>query len=432
MEPAPTIDISKPPPKQAASGIRLVEGIILVIGLLGAAWAMTREWNKPLLDFHSFRQTQTAISAYYMARDAGAFLDYPTPVLGKPWTIPMEMPFYQWIVARWHNFSGMGLDQSGKTISIAMWFACVWPLWRLLGSFALTLAGRTLSLVLLYSSPLYLYWGRSFMIESTGLFLSLAMVACVWDGYRKRSALWLTLGCAFGCAAALCKVTTWAVSAGVAGLLILFAEGVPRRRDFLRIAISGALLLLPVVPAKCWLAYGDHWKQQNLFARDLIVSSSPHQRTWNFGSLAQRMDSATWKQMAQHVSSQLLVPTPLLSGILIGVALWAMLRSRPGRNRIVAIFVSGFLAGPLVFTNLYLQHNYYWFANSLWLLLALGVALDGLGERLRVSWRFIALPTMALILGGCGFWAWKTRFLPVLRRLPSQEQLAKEWTKPVE
>jgi hypothetical protein len=94
---------------------------------------MTREWNKPLLDMHSFRQTQTAMSAFYMAEDARMFFDYITPVLGKPWQIPMEVPIYQWIVARWHNVSGMGLDQGGKLISIVFWLACLWLIWRLLG-----------------------------------------------------------------------------------------------------------------------------------------------------------------------------------------------------------------------------------------------------------------------------------------------------------
>jgi hypothetical protein len=154
----------------------------LSVVLALALWAMTREWGKPLLDLHAFRQTQTAISAYYMAEDSGMFFDYITPVLGKPWRIPMELPLYQWVVSRWHNLSGMGLDQSGKAISIALWFACIWPVWRLLGSLGQTFGQRGLALLVLYSSPLYLYWGRSFMIESTGLFLSLGMVACVLTG----------------------------------------------------------------------------------------------------------------------------------------------------------------------------------------------------------------------------------------------------------
>ena len=107
--------------------------VLAALFVLCAAWALTREWDKPLLDLHSFRQTQTAISTYYMVGNPGVFLDYTTPVLGKPWRIPLEVPFYQWVVARWHDSTGMGLDQSGKLVSIAFLLACIWPLWKLLG-----------------------------------------------------------------------------------------------------------------------------------------------------------------------------------------------------------------------------------------------------------------------------------------------------------
>ena len=103
----------------------LLPGLILGLVIVAALWAMTRQWDKPLLDMHSFRQTQTAISAYYMAKDPWMFFNYITPVLGKPWQIPMEAPIYQWIVARWHNMTAMGLDQSGKLVSIAFWLLCL-------------------------------------------------------------------------------------------------------------------------------------------------------------------------------------------------------------------------------------------------------------------------------------------------------------------
>ena len=197
---------------------RLILAVVIVAGL----WAMTRQWDKPLLDMHSFRQTQTAISAYYMAKDPGIFFSYITPVLGKPWQLPMEVPIFQWLVARWHNLTAMGLDQSGKLVSIGFWLACLCPVWRLLGLLAFSIPQRCLAGAIIYSSPLYLYWGRAFMIETTGLFLSLSMVACMLSGYKLRDCRWLLAGLLFGICAALCKVTTWALAAGVAGLLILF------------------------------------------------------------------------------------------------------------------------------------------------------------------------------------------------------------------
>ena len=408
--------------------------LVLTIAVLALSlWAMTREWDKPLLDLHAFRQTQTAISAYYMAEDPGMFFDYVTPVLGKPWSIPMELPIYQWIVARWHNLSGMGLDQSGKTIAIVLWFACIWPVWRLLSSLGQTTAQRCLVLMLIYSSPVYLYWSRAFMIESTGLFLSLGMVACVFNGYQNRNWRWLSAGLAFGIGAALCKATTWAVATGVAELLILFAAGrMPKRSELGWVGVANIALMLPYMPLKIWLAHGDVFKAQNLFARLMLMSADKTQSAWYYGTLEQKLDPATWRHIGQHIADQLLVPNAWAGGLLAGIVLIVGAACAPRRIPVIAIFIAGFAAGPLVFTNLYFEHNYYWFANSIWLLLAIGTALGGIEERLPGPWLKLAPHAVALIMAACGLFAWKTRFLPILENLPSQQQLTEAWTTPIQ
>jgi hypothetical protein len=411
--------------------ISAVAAVALV--LLFALWAMTRQWDKPLLDLHAFRQTQTAISTYYMAKDAGMFFNYITPVLGKPWSIPMELPIYQWIVARWHNISGMGLDQSGRSISISLWFACIWPIWRLLGSLGQTTVQRCLSLTLIYSSPLYLYWGRSFMIESTGLFLSLGMVACIYTGYTRQSWKWLLGGLALGIGAALCKVTTWAVSVGVAELLIISTLGkLPQRKDLKRIAAASAALILPILPAKLWLAHGDTSKAQNLFAKELILSTSSNQRSWNFGTLDQKLDPATWQHIGRHIADQLLAPNAWIGGLVAVAILIAGALCTPRRIPIMLAFIAGFAAGPLVFTNLYFEHNYYWFANSIWLLLAIGTALGAIDEKLFGKWPKLVPVVIAITLAGSSFFAWNKRFLPILENLPEHKKLTEVWIQPVQ
>jgi hypothetical protein len=407
----------------------------LVFGfvLLAAAWSMTRDWNKPLLDMHSFRQTQTAMSAYYMAEDAGMFFDYITPVLGKPWQIPMEVPIYQWIVARWHNLSGMGLDQSGKFISIVFWLACLVPIWRLLGLLDFSVPQRCIASALLYSSPLYLYWGRSFMIETTGLFLSIGMAACVCAGYKRHDWRWLLAGLALGIGAALCKVTTWAVAGGVTGLLILFSDGLPKWQDWKWIVGAGALTVVPILPAKLWLHYGDSIKQLNPFAKELIVSTSSHQAAWNFGTFEQKLDPATWLHIWRHITDQLLVPFPGVGPFFMVLVLVAGAVASPKRIPVILIFLAGFASGPIIFTNLYFEHSYYWSANGVWLLLAVGTALAGIWEcRPGKAWPQVVALALALTMVISGFVAWNQRFLPVLKSLPTAEQLDEAWRKPVQ
>lgn len=406
---------------------------LFTLALAGALWALTRAWDKPLLDLHSFRQTQTAISTYYMVGNPSVFLDYETPVLGKPWAIPMEMPLYQWLVARWHDLTGMGLDQSGKFVSIAFLFACLMPIWKLLSVLQIPTASRWLMWALFLSVPLHLYWGRAFLIETMGLFLSLAMVACVFAGFRGKNWRWLAAGLAFGILAAFCKITTWAVACGVAGLLVLFSEGLPKRKDFGWLVAAGMVAVLPLVPGKLWLSHGDAVKGANPFTRELLIASSAKQAAWNFGTWEQKTSAGVWEHIGRHITDQLLVPLPLIGSWLVPLILLAGMIVSAKRRASIGIFLVGFAAGPLIFTNLYFEHNYYWVANSVWMLLAVGVALAGIAEwRPRSSWPSYVALAFCTILCISGFAAWQKTFLPILEKIPTRAQLAEAWIDPIQ
>jgi Dolichyl-phosphate-mannose-protein mannosyltransferase len=421
------------PSNSSKSATRYAPVALAVAVLVCSLWALTREWDKPLLDLHSFRQTQTAISTFYMVGKPGVFFDYITPVFGKPWAIPLELPFYQWTVARWRDLTGMGLDQSGKLVSIAFLLACLWPIWKLIGALSLPAAARWLASAIFLSVPLHLYWGRAFLIETMGLFLSLSMAACVLAGYRNKNWRWLLVGLAFGCAAALCKITTWAVACGVTGLLVLFANGIPKRKDLGWLILAGAVAVLPIVSGKIWLNRGDAVKSENPFARDLIISTSKGQTAWNFGTWEQKSSPEVWQNIGRHITDQLLPPIPILGHWLLPLVLVAGAAASPKRIPPILIFLAGFAAGPLIFTNLYFEHNYYWVANGSWLLLALGVALAGIAEcDPKAAWPVPAATALCAIACAAGFAAWHQKFLPILPNLPTREALAEAWIKPVQ
>ncbi|MEI8293871.1 MAG: glycosyltransferase family 39 protein [bacterium] len=401
--------------------------------LLCSLWALTREWDKPLLDLHSFRQTQTAISAYYMVGNPSVLFNYITPILGKPWAIPLEVPFYQWIVARWHEWTGMGLDQSGKFVSIVFLLASLWPVWKLLEELSIPPAARWLTAAVFLSVPLHLYWGRAFLIETMGLFLSLSMAACLFAGYQKKNWRWLVTGLAFGILAALCKITTWALACGVTGLLVLFSNGIPKRKDLLWVAAAGFAAVLPIIPGKLWLSYGDQLKAENPFARDLIISTSKGQTAWNFGTLAQKTSPKVWSHIGSHITDQLLIPVPIFGHWLVPIILIVGAFANRRRAPLILIFLGGFAAGPLIFTNLYFEHNYYWVANSVWLLLASGIAFAGISECSPQS-RWPGPTTIAACVVVCiaGFASWHQRFLPILQNVPSRQALGEAWIKPLQ
>ena len=54
--------------------------------------------DNPIIDRNGFRQTQTAITSYYLFTDGISF-KYMTPILGQPWSVPFEFPLYQFIVS---------------------------------------------------------------------------------------------------------------------------------------------------------------------------------------------------------------------------------------------------------------------------------------------------------------------------------------------
>jgi hypothetical protein len=327
----------------------------------------------------------------------------------------------------------MGLDQSGKFISIIFLFACLWPVWKLLQELSIPPVPRWLTAAVFLSVPLHLYWGRAFLIETMGLFLSLSMAACIFAGYQKKNWRWLLTGLAFGCAAALCKITTWAVACGVTGLLVLFSNGIPSRKDFLWMAVAAAAALLPIVPGKLWLNHGDAVKSANPFAREIITASSVKQAAWNFGSWEQKTSPEVWQHIVRHITDQLLPPVTILGHWFVPLLLVAGGAASPRRIPLILIFLAGFAAGPLIFTNLYFEHNYYWVANGVWLLLALGVALAGIAEcDPKSHWPVPVAVSLGVVVCIAGFSAWHQKFLPILQNLPTREQLAEVWIKPVQ
>src|SRR5215471_21824213 len=103
--------------------------LVFCIALAHALFVLWIGINKPILDLYYFRQTQTALTAYWLWK-GGPWLAYETPVLGYPWSIPFEFPTYQALVALL-RLIGIPIDIGGRLVSFAFYLACLWPLSRL-------------------------------------------------------------------------------------------------------------------------------------------------------------------------------------------------------------------------------------------------------------------------------------------------------------
>jgi hypothetical protein len=183
-------------------------GILVLCLVLGhALFVLWIGITKPILDLYYFRQTQTALSAYWLWR-GGPWLAYETPVLGFPWSVPIEFPLYQGLVALLRTI-GIPIESGGRLLSFSFYLASLWPLWLLFRSLQFGKFAFLATSILFLSSPIYLYWSRTLMIESCALFFASLWLALLTDFLKKGHVAILIGTIAAGMAAALVKSTTF-------------------------------------------------------------------------------------------------------------------------------------------------------------------------------------------------------------------------------
>lgn len=347
----------------------LLAGALLCFDLFILLYGISNGIN----DFFAFRQTQTALTAYWLIKEPHTFA-YITPVLGAPWSMPFEYPIYQWL-AVFLTKAGVPLVAAGRLISFAAFVGCLIPLWTMAQDLKISRRAFLLVVAVYLACPFYIYWSRTFMIETTALFFSLCWLAGLVRGRNKPSLLlWLvTLG--FGCLAVLAKSTTFLSIGPIAGAVYLYDAFAWLRRD--RSASSaygllwrGLLFLVPIMVGAAWVAASEHFRAANAFSLHLTPEAL---RAWNFGTLAQRFDLretilASLKQAFGYIS--LLVP------LLIALALIH------GRYRTAILFAAaGYLSPFFIFTNVHIVHPYYQSSNAIFACIAVGLSIASMIDK---------------------------------------------------
>lgn len=347
-----------------------------VVALFATAMALMYA-SQPLLEAHAFRQTQTGLTSLWMIRE-GWRLDYQTPVAGFPWSIPFEFPLFQFLAALIVQWSGWDLDPVGRLLSFVFLIACAWPAFQIARRLELRRETAVLFCALLWSSPLYLFWGRTFMIETAALFLILAAVPYALDLNRAdpgwRSPL---LFLCFASLAMLQKVTTAAPVLLVLGLVALRYQAgvVVSGQPFVRTALLRLVaFVVPLLLAVCWTQYTDAVKGQNPLG---VMLTSKALIQWNFGTLDQRLDPGMMKVLLWDR-----ILTRNAAGLLGLCLVVAALFAGDRRTRsLIAICLALFLLPLLIFTNLHLVHAYYPLSSVIFFLAALAIALGVAGMR---------------------------------------------------
>lgn len=374
---------------------RIALWLLCVAGLFHL-WTMTLGWNSANLPGNEFRQAQTAISAYHIQKDNDFSLAYPTPVLGKPWSIPMEFPLYQWSAVVVSNVTSLELVQAGRLVSIVCFYLTLPAIYLLLGLGQLSKGRRYLALTFVITCPLYTLYTRAFLIETMALMFSVWFLFAYIRALERRSVVWCLAAVLLGTLAGLVKITTFVLlilAAFVWTLWLLWrtrpgqTEG--RWSDWLRRSALGlAAALIPIVISGWWVQYADAIKAQNPAGEFL---TSANLRNYNFG-VGRRFSAQLWDyhwyQIFREVTS---VWVTILAGLL------AVIFARHWWRWIAALIVL-FFSVQLVFPELYAWHAYYYVANAFTLMLAFAaVAWGVLDSRLPRAGAWLLILVM---LGG--------------------------------
>ena len=326
-----------------------------------------RSIAQPLIEAHAFRQTQTAYTAVLYHRNGIDLFQTPLPVLGPPWVVPFEFPLFQAIAAVEMDL-GVPTELALRATCLGFFVVSAVLVWAIV---ELEIGRRVAALATtaFLLAPLGILWSRTSMIETLAVAAALACVleALRWD--RGGSRVHLVAAISLAALAAVLKITTAAIWLAPAIFLL-------QRSRLASISIVATAAAAGLV----WTGYTDAIKATSPATAWLTSAAL---RDWNFGTIGQRLDPGTWGRIFLHWLPGL--------GLVVFLAPFVIWRSRLGVWALVTL-----LLGPLVFTNLYWTHDYYWMAVGPAAAILIGMVADR-ALRLKAPTRRVA--AVALLTG---------------------------------
>lgn len=371
------------------------------------------------LDMYSFRQTQTALTAFWLGKN-GFSLAYETPVAGSPWSIPFEFPIYQYIVALLSQLTRCSLDVTGRLVSFLFLALCLIPAQFITRQLKLSPLVFYIFAALLFSSPLYLYWGRTFMIETAAVFFCIAAIKYFIDIIQTKNSFKSSL--LFFIFINLCilqKATTGLPILGILGLVYIFTSikdlttNTTTESSSIRIFLTRKIILalvyfgLPLAIGVIWTLYTDHIKELNSLGINLTSSALSQ---WNWGSLKQRLSSplyfdVIWTRIFKQNLAGAIGAVVLLFALLSNV--------EKSIKTVIAISLAMGFAPLFLFTNLHLVHTYYQTAIVVFLIYATAVSI---GHVLNIYLkRKILLFAITITMIGANYFIFSRYFLETIK-----------------
>lgn len=369
--------------------------IILVLLLLIIGLIHVYTINNPLLDRNSFRQTQTAITSYYMLLDNLRF-SYLTPVLGYPWRVPFEFPIYQYIVAIISKLTELPLDLVGKIVNLSFFYLCIVTFIQIIRELKLPSKVTLYSLIIYSSMPNTIFWSGSFMIEYAALFFTMQFVFWYIRYLKFQDLKELLLLTLFASLALLQKATTvLPVGLVLLGLYIFYHlknRIYPSTAQLIALTL-GALLALII--AMSWIEYTNFVKAKG-FLSEFVTSSNL--KDWNFGSFSLMLEFKFWHNLILKAT---LFNTGVIGTLIVITIIFLRLQSDLKVLKYIYISLAMYLLPFFIFKPLHLAHDYYQAANLIFLSFCVGAAIylieRDFGKGIR-SWLIIMTVFLNFVL----------------------------------
>jgi len=336
----------------------------------------------------SQRETQTAITSYYLKHKGYGMFKYITPVMGYPWAIPMEFPLYQFIVAQISD--GMfSLDDSGRLVSFIFFMVSLLMVFKILRRLYFSRDQAFVFLSLLASSPIYVVYSLSFTIETTALCFGLLYLYFFILHLQEEKEIFVILAAFSGILCALSKITTWVIMAGVIGIIIIWSSW----RKFKTRNFNGKVfvyqilvVLFPFVTGLLWTIHSDILKAQNPLGASITSSALG---PWNFGTFGLKTSISRWfyflgrSFIGLFGIAGLVIPFMMVYRFFkYRISLWS--------NKLLLLSLSAFFLGPLIFTNVFFEHDYYIISTGIFLIFFFYLICQ---KKIKTFWAIILIFT---------------------------------------
>jgi hypothetical protein len=260
---------------------------------------------------------------------------------------------------------------------------------------------RWLVLAVVLSCPFYVFYARAFLMETMALMFSLWFWVAFERAVSGRSRGWLVLALVAGTGAGLVKVTTFMLYLLPAGWWAATRLWAARKQGWkTELAWMAAAVALPFAATLWWLHFADATKELNPLGK---AFTSAGLKEFNLGTNATRFSADLWATKGRIVKDELSwAPVLLLCGLLVPLA---------GRRRWreIAACTAFFGSVLVIFPVLYTHHSYYYVANTLLLMVAMGLSLVALTESTVPRW--LAGLAVCVVLGG-QMWRYREQYYP--------------------